>query len=100
MSYVTYGTSAGSTYSLSLSPTEGDRPRTPSGLIVTRAVETRDGWLGQILVDKEIVYQGDPHEGGDDAIKEANSLVVSAVKGLFVGLAGRGDTTDGKGGVH
>ena len=83
-----YGTTAGSTYSISLSPTEGDRPETPSGLIVTRAVETKDGWFGQILVDKEIVYQSEPHEDGDEAIKAANARVVGAVKGLFADMDG------------
>lgn len=82
-----YGTTAGSTYSISVSPTVGtERPRTPSGLIVTRAVETKDGWMGQVLVDKEIVFQGDACEDGEDAIKEANALVVSVVKGLFISL--------------
>ena len=83
-----YGTTAGSTYSINVSPTMGDeRPKTPSGLIVTRAVETKDGWLGQVLVDKDIVFQSPPHDEGDDAIKEANSRVVNAVKSLFAAVA-------------
>ena len=89
----TYGTTAGSAYSISLSPTVGDeRPRTPSGLIVTRAVETKDGWLGQILVDKEIMFQSDPQTDGDTAIKNANERVVRVIKGLFAAIAN--DTPD------
>lgn len=79
-----YGTTAGSTYSITIDPTMGtERPKTPAGLIVTRAVETKDGWLGQVLVDKEIVHEEGPYDDGEPAIRAANRCVVETVKGLF-----------------
>ena len=89
----TYGNMAGSSYTITLDPTKGtERPKTPAVLIVTRAVETKDGWLGQVLVDKEIVFQTDPitadtfdaEDAGRDAIKAANTRVVQAIRALFV----------------
>jgi hypothetical protein len=81
---ITYGTMAGANYSWTVSPTRGERPEpTPSGLIATRAVETREGWLGQVIIDKEIVFQTDPYREGEDAIKVANGHVVGKVKALF-----------------
>lgn len=83
----TYGTLSGSTYGITISPEESDsRPRTPAGLIVTQAVQTRDGWLGQVIVDKEIVWEGDPEEDGDDAVKAANGRVVDVLRALFAPL--------------
>ena len=84
MSITTYGTVGGSTYGISLSPTETEkRPKTPAGLVVTQAVQTRDGWLGQVIVDKEIVWESAAEPDGDDAIKSANARVVLAFKALF-----------------
>lgn len=79
-----YGTMAGSSYTLTFDAEQGtERPRTPSGLLVTRAIQTKDGWRGQILVDKEIVYESNPTQCGDDAITFANTRVVDTIKGLF-----------------
>jgi len=85
MSYITtYGTLTGSAYGFTLSPTEAEqRPKTPSGLIVTQAVQTRDGWLGQVIVDKTIAWESTPFEDGDDAIKAANGRVVEVLTQLF-----------------
>ena len=80
----TYGTTAGSSYGITISPSTNDeRPRTPSGLIVTQAVQTRDGWLGQVIVDKGIVWESAATRDGDDAIQAANRRVVQAFKVLF-----------------
>lgn len=70
--------------SIALNPSEGSRPAaTPSGLIVTRAVETKAGWVGQIIVDKEILWQGEPTRHAMDAQEEANYRVVQRIKKLF-----------------
>ena len=74
---------SGSTFTLK---TEGSgRPEhTPSGLVATRGVQTRDGWLGQVIVDKEIVWESEAQTSADDAVDEANARVVKAFKALFV----------------
>jgi len=80
----TYGTVSGSSYGLTLAPqTADEKPKTPSGLIVTQAVQTRHGWLGQVIVDKTIVWESTPWGDGDAAIKAANIRVVEAVTQLF-----------------
>lgn len=79
-----YGTiaSTGTTMTLTV-PSGAEPPRTPSGLIATRAVETKDGWLGQVIVDKEIVLETPLTRYSDTAIREANKRVVTAIKALF-----------------
>lgn len=67
--------------------------KTPTGIIVTRSVETKDGWVGQIIVDKTIVWESEPLEDGDDqkyestgqrqAVKAANERVIGALTRLF-----------------
>lgn len=84
MSISTYGTLTGSNYGITFSPSTGDAaPRTPSGLIVTQAVQTKDGWLGQVIVDKQIVWESPLKGDGGDAIHTANGRVVDAFKELF-----------------
>lgn len=80
----TYYTLTNSSSGFTVSPsTDAASPKTPSGLIVTRAVETKDGWLGQVIVDKEIVWETDAEDRSKDAIQAANARVVEAVKALF-----------------
>ena len=77
-------TLSGSNYGITFSPDSGEKaPKTPSGLIVTQAVQTKDGWLGQVIVDKTIVWESDLDDEGADAIQAANSRVVEAFKALF-----------------
>lgn len=88
MSNLSYGTISGGNYTISVPVTEGGRPpATPSGLIATRAVEIKDGWLGQVIVDKTIVAETTAIVGEDAAevaLEKANRRVVDAIKGLFV----------------
>jgi hypothetical protein len=58
-------------------------PSTPKGLLATRAVETAEGWLGHLIVDKEIVYQTKPHPDSAEAMHDVNSRVVARLKWLF-----------------
>lgn len=66
--------------------------KTPAGLLVTRAVQTKAGWVGQILVDKTIIWEGpaqtssspdDDEDLSSAAVKEANWRVVNALRGLL-----------------
>lgn len=85
MSNVYYGTIATSGSSITLAPeTKHEKPKTPSGLIATQAVQIMGGWVGQVIVDKTIVFQTDPSNDPDDAIDEANQRVVAAIKSLFL----------------
>ncbi len=58
-------------------------------MIVTQAVQTKDGWRGQVIVDKEIVYETTPVKGsaGEDAVQAANRRVVDAFKAMFAAPA-------------
>lgn len=57
--------------------------RAPKGLIVTRAVELQEGWVGQVIVAEEIVWQGDPFAQAADAEEDATYHVIVRVKSLF-----------------
>lgn len=85
MTVTTYGSLSGSSYGITLSPgTSEQRPKTPAGLIVTQAVQTKDGWLGQVIIDKEIVWESAVGaDDGDDAVRAANSRVVDVLRQLF-----------------
>ena len=94
-----YGTMAGSNYTMTFIPSgeEGSRPKTPPGLMVTQAVQTMDGWLGQIIVDKTVVFQTVPMLDPQDAIQAANTRVVDAIKTLFAAPPKRPVIEDRKG---
>lgn len=80
---------SGSPVTYTLGIDSGGKPeKTPAGLITTRAVETKDGWVGQVIVDKEIVYETalymHSEENPDElAMIEVNAYVVERIKGLF-----------------
>jgi hypothetical protein len=80
-SYVTTY-SSGNT-GIQLVPTDAERITTPKGLLVTRAIELQEGWVGQIIIDKQIVWQGTPVEDERDATQAATSRVVERLKFLF-----------------
>ncbi|GAA4849566.1 hypothetical protein GCM10023403_10360 [Pseudonocardia benzenivorans] len=79
-----YSTISGSGFGLTI-PAEktADRPKTPPGLIATQAVQTAGGWLGQVIVDKQIVWESTAHDDSDDAVDAANKRVVDALRALF-----------------
>lgn len=77
-----------SSYGISISPLTAEaRPKTPGGLVVTQAVQTKDGWLGQVIVDKEIVWESEAFNDGEedslDAVQAANAKVVQVFRALF-----------------
>lgn len=57
-------------------------PSEPKDLIKTRAVQTIDGWAGQILVAGVVAWQSEPVEptGEDDKDDKKNKPEVRAVK--------------------
>lgn len=72
----------GVTYSLDLD--RGSKPTpAPQGLIATTAVQTQEGWLGQVVIDGDIVVERGPYEDSETAMVAVNELVVERVKGLF-----------------
>lgn len=79
-----WGTISNGSYGVTLTTQQGDTPQTPSGLLLTKAVETKRGWIGQIIVDKEIVWESAAFDEVKPALEEANGRVVERVKRLFV----------------
>ena len=77
---MTYATSNNG---VALIPTDADRVKTPAGLVVTRAVETKSGWVGQIIVDKSIVWESQGAGDEREALQDANTRVVDRLKSLF-----------------
>lgn len=84
-------TISGNTWTgIAITAGDGAKPEpTPKGLIVTRAVETKAGWVGQVIVDKDIVYESEAflddedRRGSELSLAEVNSYVVDKVKRLF-----------------
>jgi hypothetical protein len=84
MTTTSWGAVSGSSYGITLAPERTEtRPTAPRGLIVTQAVQTKDGWLGQIIVDKAIVWESLPHDEGEEAVAAANTRVVEVLRQLF-----------------
>lgn len=86
-----YGTN-GTTFTITsstgyiLDAKRGDRPApTPKELLATRAVETKDGWLGQIVMAGDIVHETKAHETSDDALEEVHAHILKKFKRLIVG---------------
>ena len=76
----------------------GDRPAsTPKELLSTRAIESKDGWLGQIVMSGEIVYQTEPQtdaaeddpqapfRGSEKALALVNRRIHDAFRQLILG---------------
>lgn len=91
MSSVTnYGSAAyGNTISTGITLTTGASPepvKTPKGLIATRAVETKEGWVGQIIVAEQIIWESKPWTNSAEAAeREATQRVVNKVVKMLGG---------------
>jgi hypothetical protein len=58
--------------------------QTPEGLVVTRAQQLKDGWFGQIIIDREIVWESpESHQSSDAALREVNQRIVNKLKDMF-----------------
>lgn len=55
----------------------------PKGLIATRAVQLKDGWVGQVVVAEEVVKEKDGFDSGKDAEEWVSAHIVSALKRLL-----------------
>lgn len=51
----------------------------PSALIVTRAVETKEGWVGQICVGGIIIWETAPKNNSTKAETEATERVLNKI---------------------
>lgn len=60
-----------------------DPAATPKGLIVTRALELKDGWVGQVIVAEEVVKEKAGFDRAQDAEEWATYRVTDAIKKLF-----------------
>jgi len=76
-----------STTGIVMATSTGDRPaKTPTELLATRAMQAKDGWLGQIIMAGEIVYQTKPQKTSHDALRKVNLRVHNAFRRLIVGV--------------
>lgn len=82
-------TSAGVSYTLStsgmtLAYPRGESPKSPpNALMATLAVQVQKGWVGQIVIDSEIVYQTKPKKTSHKALTAVNARVVNCLRSLF-----------------
>lgn len=86
----TYGTSSAATITsyngITLATGTGETPKkTPTELIATRAVEAKGGWLGQIIMAGEIVYETKPQKTSQKALGKVNRRIHNSFKRLIVG---------------
>lgn len=83
----TYGGNITYTTGIVFDTAAGKTPeRTPTELIATRAIEAKDGWLGQIIMAGEIVYQTKPQKTSRDALGKVNRRVHNSFRRLIVGI--------------
>lgn len=82
---------SGNTFGITLSGSNTEPTRTPGGLVTTRAIEVKDGWVGQVIIGKAIVWQSDPVSQSEEdevrpetaAVQLANARVIDRLTGLF-----------------
>lgn len=55
----------------------------PKGLIATRSIETKHGWVGQVCLAEEIFLEKDGFETSAQAQEWASGKVVAALKKLL-----------------
>lgn len=58
-------------------------PNPPRDLVAVTAVQTSAGWLGQNLVNGDIVWESTPFQEKEAALKAANARVISRIRKLF-----------------
>ena len=83
-----YGGNSTITYStgIAFDTKTGEVPaRTPKELVATRAIESKDGWLGQIIMSGEIVYETKPQQTSQKALGKVNRRIHDSFRRLIVG---------------
>lgn len=58
-------------------------PKPPTDLIQTRVQQTIEGWVGQVLVVGDVVWESDPDEDPNRAVELANDRMIDRISGLF-----------------
>jgi hypothetical protein len=82
----TYGGNITYSTGITVATGAGKAPeRTPTELIATRAVEGKDGWLGQIIMAGEIVYETKPQKTSRNALGKVNRRIHDSFRRLIVG---------------
>jgi hypothetical protein len=55
----------------------------PKGLVVTRAIETKEGWVGQIIVADVIFWESKVFKKAQDAEEAATKRVILKIKRML-----------------
>lgn len=75
------------TTGIALDTATGKRPEpTPKELIATRAIEAKGGWLGQIVMSGEIVYETKPQKTSQKALLKVNRRIHDSFRRLITGI--------------
>lgn len=74
-----------STYAGYTVKAEDEKPiKTPDNFLTTRAIECKSGWVGQIIIFKNIVWESmEAHETEKLALGEVNQHMVACLAALF-----------------
>jgi hypothetical protein len=65
---------------------EGERPKEASrSLLSTRAIQTMEGWVGQIIMSSEIVHETKAQESSEEALEIVSEHIHKRIKKLIVG---------------
>ena len=64
-------------------PKQASPVKTPAGLLATRAVQTKAGWVGQIIVDKEVIWESKPFRTDKESQKTATAAASERVLGAL-----------------
>jgi len=59
------------------------RTESPNDLIATRAVQLKEGWVGQVWVDRTVVWQSAPQGNEGRAQRKANDHLVKRLLKLL-----------------
>lgn len=55
----------------------------PPSLIATRAVEMKAGWIGQLIVAGDVIWESKPKKTSKEAEEQATQRVVERLKSLL-----------------
>jgi hypothetical protein len=83
-----YSTGTTWTYTGMVVPAEkGERPKETDDkkLIETRAIQLKDGWVGQVIMAGEIVKETSPKPEADEALEEVNQHILKRFKRMIIG---------------
>ncbi len=76
-----YTTTSNTTFTID--PTRAALPREPRNLIGTAVARTQDGYLGQVLVEGQIVWESGYFETAQEAAGKAEKRITKVLSNLF-----------------